>query len=428
MGNGIMSILGMVTYSLLYHSLTLEEMGIWVFFTAGFSLLDTFRSGFLTTAFIKFFSGSEAEREKEVIGSTWYIALIITGGFILLNIPAFLLDTYVNDTGFSMLLRWFGLTYVLTLPFYIATNIVQGEQRFDRLLYIRLINVGSFIIFVALLIILKQSSLIHILYAYLLSSFLTSTFTLIMGWCKLSYLKNRSKECISTMYNFGKFSVGTTLSANLFRTTDTLIIKILLGDAALAIYNLGVKLLEVIEIPLRSFAATGMPILSAAYNQNKKQEVIQIMSKYSGMLTIGLIPVVLGSLLFADLAIYIIGGHKYMDTEAANVLRLFMAFALLFPADRFFALTLDVIHRPKINFIKVLVMLAANVIFDFIGVKIFGNVYGIALGSLIPSIIAVVVGYKSLQSYSKFPFWPIFSIGYQELMMLIKKIKFRPGV
>nr|WP_199082925.1 hypothetical protein [Pedobacter sp. ASV19] len=143
-GNGIMSILGMVTYSLLYHSLTLSKMGIWVFFTTGFSLLDTFRSGFLTTAFIKFYSGSEEMREREVIGSTWYIALLITGGFILLNVPAFLLERYIGDVGFSMLLKWFGLTYILTLPFYMATNIVQGEQRFDRLLYIRLVNVRSY--------------------------------------------------------------------------------------------------------------------------------------------------------------------------------------------------------------------------------------------------------------------------------------------
>ncbi|NRF38218.1 lipopolysaccharide biosynthesis protein [Pedobacter foliorum] len=423
-GNAVMSILGVVTYSLLYHSLSLDAIGIWIFFITGFSLLDTFRSGFLTIAFIKFYSGSSESKQREVIGSTWYIAILITIGFILLNIPAFLLEKYVNDTGFSMLLKWFGLTYILTLPFYIASNIAQGEQRFDRLLYIRVINTGSFIGFVALLIFLKKNTLDNILYAYLTSSLLTSTFTLIFGWCKLSYLKNRSKESNSQIYNFGKFSVGTTLSASLFKTTDTIIIKVFLGDAALAIYNLGVKLLEVIEIPLRSFIATAIPILSSSYNQKRKQEVIQSMSKFIGMLTIGLIPVAILSLLFADLAIYIIGGSKYINTEAANVLRLFMTFALLFPADRFFALTIDVIHRPKVNFIKILVMLAANLVFDFVGVKLFGNVYGIALGSIVPSVIAVVVGYKALQSYSKFSFWSIFPSGYKDLRTLIKSVKF----
>jgi len=422
-GNAVMSVLGVVTYSLLYHSLSLDAIGIWIFFITGFSLLDTFRSGFLTVAFVKFYSGSNEQRQKQVIGSTWYIAILITAGFILLNIPAFLLEKYVNDTGFSMLLKWFGLTYVLTLPFYIASNIAQGEQRFDRLLYIRVINTGSFIIFVATLIYLKKSTLNNILFAYLLSSFLTSMFTFILGWCKLSYLRSKTKESTMEIYNFGKFSVGTTLSANLFKTTDTVIIKVFLGDAALAIYNLGLKLLEVIEIPLRSFVATAIPILSASYNQEKKPEVIRDMSKFIGMLTISLIPVAILSLLFADLAIYIIGGEKYVHTESANVLRLFMTFALLSPADRFFALTLDVIHRPQVNFIKILVMLIANLVFDYVGIKVFGNVYGIALGSIVPTLIAVTVGYKALQSYSKFSFWSIFPAGYRDLLNLIKKVR-----
>lgn len=424
-GNGVMSILGMVTYSLLYHSLSLKEMGIWVFYTTGFILLDTFRSGFLTTAFIKFYSGSEEARRKEVIGSSWYLAIFITLGFIVLNIPAFLFEKYVDDMGFSLLLKWFGVTYIVTLPFYMATNIVQGEQRFDKLLYIRVVNVGSFIIFVLILIGLKKTGINNILYAFISSAFITSCFTIATGWCKLSFFKNRSKECITTIANFGKYSVGTTLSSNLFKTSDTLIIKLFLGDAALAIYNLGTKLLEIIEIPLRSFASTGMPTLSSAYNQNKKEDVIKNMSKYIGMLTIALIPVVFLSLAFADLAIYIIGGDKYVGTEAANVLRLFMAFALLFPADRFFALTLDVIHKPKINFIKVLVMVVTNIIFNFVGIKLFGNVYGIALGSLIPSIIAVVVGFKALQGYSKFDFLQIFKFGYSELKTLVRNIKIK---
>ncbi|RZJ63958.1 MAG: lipopolysaccharide biosynthesis protein, partial [Flavobacterium sp.] len=344
---------------------------------------------------------------------------LITLGFIALNIPAFLLDKYVNDEGFSLLLKWFGLTYILTLPFYMATNIVQGEQKFDRLLYIRIVNVGSFILFVVALIFFKAVVLQNILYCYLLSSFLTSLFVMLKGWSGIKLFGKRSSECIQTLYHFGKFSVGTTFSSNLFRTSDTLIIKIFLGDAALAIYNLGQKLLEVIEIPLRSFISTGMPALSAEYNQGNKKEVITEMSKYIGMLTVVLVPVAILALLLADVAIAVIGGPQYANTEAANVLRLFMMFALLYPADRFMALTLDVIHRPKINFIKVIVMLVANVVFDLLGVYTFGSIYGIALASLVPTLIAVFVGYKALQSYSVFNFFKIYSSGYRELKTLI---------
>jgi O-antigen/teichoic acid export membrane protein len=422
-GNAVMSILGMVTYGLLSHSLSLKDMGIWIFFTTGYLLLETFRSGFLTTAFIKFYAGSTPEKAQEIIASTWYIALFITLTFIALNIPAFFLESYINDIGFSLLLKWFGITYVASLPYYIATNIMQGEQRFDRLLYIRTINTGSFIIFIITLIFINKITLNFVLYAYLGSFFITSIFVILKGWSGIQFFHKRSKEEISSLYNFGKFSVGTTISANLFRTSDTLIIKVFLGDAALAIYNLGQKLMEIIEIPLRSFAATAMPSLSAAYNQAKNKLVISEMSKYIGLLTFFLFPAALLSLLLADFAISIIGGPQYVNTEAANVLRLFMMFALLYPADRFMALTLDVIHKPKINFIKVLIMLAANIIFDLVGVITLGNIYGVAIATLAPTLIAVSVGYFALQDYQKFNFISLYKDSWQTILQIVKTRK-----
>jgi O-antigen/teichoic acid export membrane protein len=64
----------------------------------------------------------------------------------------------------------------------------------------------------------------------------------------------------------------------------------MLGPAALAVYNIGLRLMEIVEIPLRSFAATAMPSLSAAFNKPDKEEVVYILKKYTGVLTMLLIP------------------------------------------------------------------------------------------------------------------------------------------
>ncbi len=88
-GNIIMSGVGMLTFAILYHALSPDQMGVWVFFQATLLLIDTFRSGFLTTAFIKFYAGTEPERANEIMGSTWFLGISITGVFVLLNIPAF---------------------------------------------------------------------------------------------------------------------------------------------------------------------------------------------------------------------------------------------------------------------------------------------------------------------------------------------------
>ena len=419
-GNGIMSVLGMITVALLYHSLTVAEIGIWVFFQSTLLLVDTFRSGFLTTAFIKFYAGSSKERAAEVAGSTWFVAGIITGVLLLVNIPVWIYVKGIENEGLSMFCKWFGVSYLCTLPMFISTCVLQAEQHFDRLLVVRLLNQGSFILFVLMLIAFDKLHLNTVIYANLFSGLITSIAVIAIGWARIKTIANKTKSCVKDLYDFGKYSVGTTISSNLFRSSDTFIINFMLGPASLAIYNLGQRLMEVVEIPLRSFAATGMPALSAAYNQNDKREVIHIMKKYAGMLTVGLIPVSIVAVLLADIAIGLIGGGKYVNTNAANVFRIFMTFALLFPVDRFLALTLDVIHKPKINFIKVLVMLAGNILADFAGIYIFKNVYGIALATIVPVSIGIIIGYWALNKYFPFKLKDVITTGYAEIRKLVQ--------
>ncbi|HVZ24540.1 MAG TPA: oligosaccharide flippase family protein [Sediminibacterium sp.] len=419
-GNATMSVFGLVIAAVLYRALPIAELGVWVFFQSTLLLVDTFRAGFITTAFIKFHAGAAPDRADEILGSTWFIALCITIGFILLNIPVFFLTGIIHDEALLFFSKWFGITYLCTLPSFVATCVVQSQQRFDRLLYIRFVSQTLFIAGIVFLIVTGYNNLQNIIYANLAASALTSIFTLINGWAGVQKIGKRSKQGISDMFHFGKFSVGTTFGANLFKTSDTFIINFMLGPAALAIYNLGQRLMEIIEIPLRSFAATAMPALSEAYNQQKKQDVIQIMKKYVGMLTVALVPVAIVAVLLADVAIGLIGGGKYVGTEAANVFRLFMTFALLYPADRFLALTLDVIHQPKINFIKVLVMLVFNIAGDIIGIYVLGNIYGVAITTVIPTLIGVLVGYFALRKYSRFRFVEMYTNGYRECRDLIR--------
>ncbi|RYE35115.1 MAG: lipopolysaccharide biosynthesis protein [Sphingobacteriaceae bacterium] len=414
------SVLGMLTYAVLSRSLTLEGLGIWVFFMAVVGLLDTIRSGFIVTAFIKFYSGTTPDRAREVCGSVWYLAIILTAIVLIINIPFWFLTDYVDNVGLKLSIKWFSLYFVFTLPVFIANCILQAQQNFAALLFLRLINQGLFIVMVILMIFLKTSNLDNTVYAYLITQLAASFICFARGYTNFKTIKSRSKSCVSELFHFGKYSVGTSLSANLFRSSDTFIINFMLGPAALAIYNLGQKLMEMVEIPLRSYAAIGMPVMSVAYNQNKKTEVIYLMKKYTGTLTLMLIPCAIAAYFLADYAILFIGGKQYAGTEAANVFRIFITFALLYPADRFLGLTLDVIHQPHVNFVKVLVMLAVNIITDFVGIYIFKNVYGVAIATVFPVLTGAVVGYWYLKKYLNFSFRDIYVLGYQETQLYVK--------
>lgn len=418
-GNIIMSGLGLVTMSLIYRSLSLTQTGTWVLFLSTLLFVDTVRSGLLTTAFIKFYAGSTEERSAEVAGSAWFIGLAVTGILAVVSLLSFPFLHYIKDEGLQLFFKFSGLYYVISLPWFLATCVMQGEQKFDRLLYIRLCNQGSYIIFIIALVITGKASVYYVLASYLISSALTSFFVLVKGWSRIGALRQRTRAGILEMYHFGKFSVGSSLSSNMFSFSDNQIINYMLGAPALAIYNLGQTLMQLVEIPLRSFSATGMPELSAAYNQGNRGLVIHTMKRYAGMLAVVLIPIVIIGCVLADVPIYLIGSGKYLGTEAANVFRLFLSFAIIFPPDRFFALTLDVIHQPKINFYKVLVMVAVNIATDFLGIYLTGSVYGIAFATVFPILTGTIIGYWALNRYSKFTYWSIYKTGFDEIKVFL---------
>jgi O-antigen/teichoic acid export membrane protein len=191
------------------------------------------------------------------------------------------------------------------------------------------------------------------------------------------------------------------------------------GTTVVGIYYLPQRLMEVIEIPLRSFVATALPAMSAAVNTDDKKQLTYILKKYSGILTMLIVPVTLGSLIFADLIIDILGGHQYAGGYASNIFRIFMCFALLMPVDRFFGITLDMLNKPHLNMTKVIIMLVVNVVGDFAGIAIFHNLYGVAIASIFTFLAGVIYGYWVLRKYLNFTMFGILKMGFVETKNLV---------
>src|ERR1700761_4850241 len=105
-GNGIMAVFSVVTYGLLFRMLGVADMGNWIFFQFAFILVDTIRSGFLQTAVVKFYAGATGERANTVAGSMWFIALIITGIVIALDLLFLPFIGHIGNPGLELLVKW----------------------------------------------------------------------------------------------------------------------------------------------------------------------------------------------------------------------------------------------------------------------------------------------------------------------------------
>ena len=422
LGNGVMAVFGMITTAMLFHVLSVYDAGVYFFFMMLYSFIDTVKAGFLTNAFITFYAGTTRERANEVAGASWVLALIISIALIILNIPTFFIASHISDSGTALYLKYFSIVAISTLPTFMANLVVQGDKRFDRLFWLRLVNQLLYMAAIVILMIMKKATLISILIAFTVTNFIAGFIIISFGWTMLGSIKHTTKKALIEIYHFGKYSVGTSLSANLFRLTDSFFINFYLGAPAVALYNLGSRWMPIVDIPLQSFASSSLPVLSEYYNNDQKGELIHVLKKMTGMLSIGIFVIAILAIIFADPLILIIGGKQYIGSQAPNLFRIFISIAVLFPADRFSALTLDAIKKPKINFYKILIMLVVNLVADFIGVSMFKSVYAVVVTNIFPVLTGIIISYIALQQYYKFNFWNIYVVGYDETKVFIKKL------
>jgi len=420
-GNVVIALFGFVTSGILYRFLSKTDAGKWVLFITILSICDAIRNGFLGTATVKFYAGTEQRKGDRVLGSVWLLAIALTLGLLLINAAGLFALPYVHDDEIILSIKWVGLTFLSSLPFSVIYWKLQADEDYISMLWLKMVNSISTPLSFVLLYFFGKVTLENIVMWNFITNCLTSLTGIVFGLGEVKTLFKNSKENILELIHFGKHSMGTSLSATLLSSTDTFIIRIVLGPAALAIYNVPRQLMQFVEMILRTFVGTGMSGMAVAFNQGNMHQVTYILKKYAGMLTFALMPLTLFAFLFADVAIHAMSGGKYVGTEAANIFRLFMLFCLVYPIDRFNGVTLDIIHKPKINFYKVIVMLVVNVAADFAALAIFKNLYSVAIAGFFTTLTAIFFGYYHLRKYVDYSIGGILSTGFDEIKSFIQK-------
>ncbi len=422
MGNVVISMFGLLQFWLLYRSFSITDVGTWLFFLATLGILDSARNGFLGSAAVKFYAGAEIGRGADVLGSIWFLAIGATLVMIAVDAFACLFLPVISNYQVQMSLKWVGITILSSLPYTVIFWKLQAEERYGTILWMRLINSGSTISVFFILLYLDKFSLYNALLWNMLTNCLTSIVGLVANLGQLRSLTKRTKATILEIAHFGKYSMATTLSTYLLSSANTYIVTFMLGPGAAAILSVPSKLMEVVEITLRSFVGTGMTTMATAFNQKNMYHVSYILNKYAGMLTMAFIPLAIGVLFLADIPINILSSGKYMGTEAANLFRIIMFTSIIYPIDRFNGVALDIIHKPRINFIKVLIMLAVKIVGTVGCIALLHNIYGAPIGGLLTMLAGLAFGARQLSKYMDFSIPTILKTGFVETLALGKRV------
>jgi O-antigen/teichoic acid export membrane protein len=418
-GNLTIAFFGFAGFAMLARSFPLDVFGQWVLFVSSGTFIEMFRFGITNTALIRYLSGSGPEERNKYIGSNWVIGL---GATLFIAATLIVCQIFFSDpikhAGYEMFFTWYPLMAFLNLPFNTALVIMQADQKFGRILLIRLISSGGFFMVLLVNFLFLKMSILQLLLAMLGINAMTSVICVIQGWDGFRQLLHATKETIRTLLDFGKYTTFTLIGTNLLRSADTLIISLSpMGPAAVALYSIPMKLTELQQIPLRSFAATAFPKMSKASILGKTDEVKSIFYSYSGAITYLFILISLITFVFADLFVLILGGHQYIGTDpvtgvnTASIVRVFSLYGLLLPIDRMTGVGLDSINRPEMNLIKVIFMVLANIAGDLIAVFLFKSLLAVAVASVIFTILGVLIGLWFLNRDLSIEHHKIFSAG-----------------
>ncbi len=363
--NIVVAVFGFLSFFILIRTLEPDIFGEWVLYITAGNFIEMLRFGITRTAIIRFLSGAKDEEKEKLIGSNWVIGLIATLIIVvILWALYYIFSDSIDSSGYSLFFVWYPLLALLNLPFNNALSIMYAELKFTRILFIRLINVGIFVIFLTINILFIHWGIMEIVFAHLFFNFLTSLICMIYKWDGIKHFFKANRKTNKIILDFGKYTTGTLIGSNLLKSTDTFLIGLsaFMGTTGVALYSVPLKLTEIIEIPLRSYVATAFPRMSKASIENNIKEVKRIYYSYTGGMVFLLFPIIIIGFIFAEDFVMLLGGKEYIET--ANIFRIFCIYGLFIPIDKFTGITLDSINKPQKNFLKVVYSALANIIGD----------------------------------------------------------------
>ena len=309
----------------------------------------------------------------------------------------FVFPSAVEKADLTLFVYWFGALSLANLPTNVTFWIQQAKSRFDLILINRLIQLAPYTFMLAYIFFSEYAISIHeIALIHLSTNALGGFIAVVFGWSGIKNLSKFNTLWINKIYQFGRYPVGSVIGTNLLKSSDTIIIKYFLGSASLAVYSIANKVIEILEIPIRSFVATVLPKMAKSHANKEGSNVIaDLYTKNVGLLSVALIPVLIGIFIFAEFVVVLIGGAEYQD--AALILRIFVVYGFFLTVDRFTGITLDAINQPQHNFIKMIAMVTANVVLDLIAVYTLGTLWSISVVTIITILTGVIVGNSFLK-------------------------------
>ena len=430
-GNIAVSFFGFAGFALLARQFPLDQFGEWVLYISSAAFVDMFRFGIVTTAVVRYLSGASSDDRPRFIGSFIFMVFLATAALSLIIVACHVaFPDAIRDSGYDLFFTWYPIIAFIGIPMNTALVIMQADLRFDRILIVNSLYSVMFFGLIVAGYFFFDFTLNQLLIGQITVYLLVSAYCMVMGWAGTRFLFRASRRTNRVLFDFGKYTTFTLIGTNLLRSADSLIISLSpMGTTAVALYSIPMKITELQQIPLRSFAATAFPKMSKASILGRLTEVRKTFYTYSGAMTYLFALMSLIIFVFAEFLVLVLGGSQYLVTDpvtganTATIVRIFSIYGLLLPFERMTGIGLDSINRPDLNFQKVMLMVVANIVGDLIAVFLIGSLEAVAVGSVLFTLFGVWLGYYFLDRELGIERTKVFTSGYEFYRLVYCKIR-----
>ncbi|MDP5171524.1 MAG: oligosaccharide flippase family protein, partial [Bacteroidia bacterium] len=355
-GGGLLAMLGqlanqgfaLLSMLILLRLISREEYGMWALYLTVLSMAEMARAGFVQNGLVSFVHASP-EEDRRIIGSAYLLnislGILIWGIFMLLAQP---LAIWWSAPALPALTAWYGI-FMLALGGLRFLEYVQiARQDFRGVLLGNLIYGGGQCVVMAIWWIIGFSPELYMLIWLQAAAAAIGAAVVWVTRRSLFAMTKPSVAWLKKLANYGRFVFGTNLGSMLLQRVDVMMIGFFMGPAAVAPYNVALRMTSYLEVPLRGLATAIFPKMGKAWKEEGPQAVARLHEKTTAEMLALTLPVCIAIGLAAGPVIRIVAGPGYED--AVLILRVLLLFALIKPWGRMFGTTLDAIGKPELNF------------------------------------------------------------------------------
>lgn len=426
-------VFGFGSVFILFRVLSQETAGVWFLFLMIAAFLEVSRMGLIQNGLIKFLS-SEDKREHGKISTAALclnlgVALIFVL-FLLIFAPFF---GKIWDPSIVPLLRIYAITTLVLTPMYHSNFILQANLSFRGIFMSNTIRQGLFFLLLLFLWLTgKNIELIQLAQFQVFTAIMGSIIAVTYARPFFDFAKRVDKVWIKKLLSFGKYAVSTNLSMQLYKSMDQMMLGNMISTASVAIYNLAIRITNLMEVPTFSVAAVVFPQSAREMALNGKKGVKKMYEQSVGAILGLLIPIILFVELFPEIIILIIAGEEYLP--AVPLLRLTILFGLFLPFGSQMGTVLDSIGKPNINFYCTGFGFILNIIFNYLFISwmgIMGAAYGTLLTYFVTFIITQIILYKILdvRTLNVFKYiWEFYQKGFELVKNKFNQFFHKPNI